>query len=102
MEGAMAEQVKKTVGLGGVDRIEVRDINVPASYVDLIVESRLSNAGIVHLSLGATVMDGDSVAHTVEAVVTHRLRMTQRTAQAIAAQLNKLAPSAETLKGKRN
>lgn len=99
----MAKQAsKRTVSVGGGDRIDIRDINAPITYVDLIVESRLSDAGIVHLSLGSTVIDGEQDNFTVEAVVTHRLRMTSRTAQAIANQLNQLASSADAYKKTKN
>lgn len=81
---------KRTVGVGGGDRIDVRDINVGTSFVDIIVESRLSEAGIIYLSLGSTVVDGDQEPRVIEAVVSHRLRMTSKTAQAIAKQLNQL------------
>lgn len=92
----------RTIAVGN-ERFEIRDDGVPSVFTDLIIESRLMG-GIVCLSLGTLVADGDVEAeNSPEAVIAARLRMTLRTARAVHEQLSLLIERADQeLKGKPN
>lgn len=84
----------RTIAVGN-DRFEIRDDGVPSIFTDLIIESRLMG-GIVCLSLGTLIADGDIEAgNSPEAVIAARLRMTLRTARAVHEQLSLLIQGAE-------
>lgn len=92
----------RTIAVGN-ERFDIRDDGVPSVFTDLIIESRLMG-GIVCLSLGTLVADGDVEAeNSPEAVIAARLRMTLRTARAIHEQLSLLIERADQeLKAKPN
>jgi len=93
----------RTIAVGDDHRLEIRDDGVPSVFTDLIIESRLAG-GIVCLSLGTMVLDGDVGAeNSPEAVIAARMRMTVRMARALNQQLTLLIDRADPeLKAKPN
>lgn len=87
----------------GLERFAIRDDGIPSIFTDLIIESRLMG-GVVCLSLGTLVIDGDvDAGNDPEAVIAARLRMTLRTARAVHEQLSLLIERADQeLKAKPN
>lgn len=76
----------RTIDAGEDGIIEIRNIDVPVSYIDYLTEYRLNN-GIVCLSMGSTVSDG---TNQVSIDVACRLRMNIVTAQNLHAMLGAL------------